>query len=458
MPNPNTTLMYGQDYTVEGNRVLFTETPRGNHQVWYSAIPADESSVLRHEHYFEETDTFAGDYWDLSLRPDIGHIRVVKTGILGNLLWVAWKVGAGSTISIRLMDLNDNGTFLGWKNSAITGFDDVAGEYVTCMAAHPRNPYLVYVATKADDTRIRLYRSADWATVTKVVDIDPTSSQEIVRIYVEQGTDYVWFAAGKFEGVNTADALVDGVWGAADGITFTLRGNVAAGKMIADLWVKENAPRTMWAAFHNRSGGGATGVSYSTNDGVTWTDVTLQSPPFGLLRDKWTVQAFPPLTGATNLIATGQLQPASGLERVAYSSANGGLTWATVGSTSAFQNYRSDGGFMFSDPAVGNYPNLAATSPGGGVRTTNGGATWGGGLGGATFSIFQRMHTIHWTLNWMAVGKHAGVGAGTNADNRVFVSVDKGATWADVAAPAGFNPATLRVHGVALIQNLTRDG
>lgn len=464
----NVILMYGADFTVENNRILFTIPPDDvKHQCWYSYVPGDKSNVSDHEHNHESTADFdGGSAWVLAQTPDLGHLRLVRSGDpIGNFMWVAWKVtGAPTVLNIRNLELNPDGTFLGWACPAITGFDDVTAEYVTAMAAHPTNHQVVYVATKAPeafggDGNIRVYRSDDFATVTKVADLNPGSFQLVSRIYVEQTTGYVWFAVGGVQmqqsggsGVPTADATVDGVWGASDGITFTLRGGVA-GSIFGDLWVKEAAPRKMWAWLSAVNPGATSqGVAYSTDDGATWTKVTVYGPG-GLVADKAVVQAFPPLTGALDMRVAYQEEPVSGNNVILISSGDGGLTWDSHGQNPDFAANATDGGSMFTDPLIVNRLATGQNALAGeSTRTTTGEAagfaSFDPFLAGVTNGEGHRQHTLHWTMPWIA--------AATNATtSELMISVDSGETWANLRAAAGFT-STVRFHGVAFVQNLSK--
>lgn len=447
-----------EDWTISGDTLTFLDEPVDGKLVvaHYSYLDAAAVGASNgHTHIREQKSAWSGNTWQLAHTPEIavtptvGQMVVFQEDQGGNFMWVAWKVtGAPDTMNIRNMELDATGTFVSWACPAITGFDDVAGEFATGMAAHPTNRKLVYLATAATDGHIRLYRSDDWATVTKVLDLTATGTQQVSRIYVEKTSSYVWLSIGRVGGSTTHNVALDGIWGASDGITFTLRGGVF-NRTHGDLWVKEAAPRKMWT-WYSQVGANDQGVAYSTDDGVSWNKVSVLGNPFNLGLDRAVVQAFPPITGDMDLRVVLQIRPASGLEIYAFNSINGGLSWIYNGASSVFQAYSTDGGSMFTDPLIINRPStgdgaLAITC----LRTTTGGPPWT--AGGPTFALpgeQHRQHTIHWTLPWFAVSTN-GVNSG------LYVSVDSGANYVNNRATAGFD-STVRFHGVAFVQNLSR--
>lgn len=482
-----------EDYTVAGDTITFLVAPATGKMTIanYSYEPVGGTTdISGHVHKNEQKSdwNFSDTTWQLTETPELNDQMIVfQEDQGGNFLWTHYVNQPSTSHSIRLMELSPDGTFLQWSCPEIQGFDDVAGEVGTARCAHPTNPKIFYVATKANDTHIRIYRSDDWATVTKVADLTPTAGKvrQCIRMYVEQTTNYVWFIVGAhapdstppFPG--TYDSAVDGLWGAADGITFTQRGTVpalvATPPNVTGLWVTET-PRTImiwhdagvdWNGldpdFFNM------GFAVSTDDGATWTKTVFGSEvspaPYRPIPSRPEIQAFPVLTGATNIRLSIQENNTSFQRLRSYVSSDGGANFTLVGvvpAASVSPWIQTDGAYFMHDPLtslrVGAMNVVTASET---ARTTDGGASFVSKnpvLGGDEF----RQISTHWTLPWIAGGFHPtgppGTGGSPTSPNHILISTDAGATtpWVELATAAGFALDDLLIHGVDFVKNNSR--
>ena len=471
-----------EDWTISGDTLTFLVAPQDNKRVvaHYSYLDATAPGASNgHTHIREQKDSWPNPTttWQLTHTPEIattptvGQMLVFAEDQGGNFLWVAYRNQPSTDLAIRNMELNPDGTFLQWACPEIIGFDDAAAEMVTAICAHPTDPHIVYVATISSDSHIRIYRSADWATITKVKDITSSSSTaQVVRIYVEQTTTYVWFALGQ-RSLNANQGPIDltneGVWLATDGITFIKKGGLTDGLFINDLAVKEAAPRKLWIYYHGDFFDGPppletradNGVAISIDDGVTWVKHVIigLNPPYYPLPYHGALIAYPPLTGETNLRVSYHESPVSLQQIRSWKSVDGGVTWVHQGLTSGPED--TDGAWFYHDPLIllrlGTAQHGLAGSS---VRSVDGGVTYvatGPDDRAGIQGVFYRQITTHWTLPWAVIGSHTGPVPGTGPWNDIYITTDAGATtpWARLTEAAGFNTANLLIHGVAFVQN-----
>lgn len=498
-----------EDWTISGDTLTFVSPPQDTKRVvaHYSyQDPTAPGASNGHTHIREQKDTwpYPTSTWQLTHTPEIATTPTVGQMLIfaqdqgGNFLWVAYRNLPSVNLSLRCMELNSDGTFLQWACPEIQGMDDVAGEFGTALCAHPTNPRVVYFATynTSSDRHIRIYRSADWATLTKVADIAtpfPPANRvqaSCTRIYVEQGSTSVWFVVGAWRADSTTpaapyDAATDGLWGSSDGLTFTKRGQVqplvATNPTMIELWVKESAPRRIYTWYHQRGWNGLdpdffdNGFAVSADDGVTWTKTNFGSEvspaPYFPTPSSTTMHAFPPLTGDANLRLTIQEAGTSFVRFRSYSSTDGGASWTLVGvvpPASTNGPEQTDGLIFFTNPLiqmrVGSAVQVGAQET---QRTVDGGVSFanadpaqffaGGGEG-------RRQMSAHWSLPWAAAGFHPVGDIGnwvaiSPANNQILITTDEGATsnWASLTIPAGFVAPNLIMHGVAFVSNSTRD-
>lgn len=278
-------LKLNTDFTVDNRTLTLLSTPVPGET--YALRYSYSTGARTHDHEYEEKESWGGgSTWLLSRVPDMGEFILLRSATTIPL-WIIYGPDTGMDVtgsSLRRALLDEtNATFLNWDTAEITGWDDPSGEYFTCMAAHPTDKTIVYVAT-TDGSEPRIYRCAA-GVLTRVYKLEGAASgQGVKQLYVENdGT--VWMIIGLVNYTAPFPPAEEGVYKSdTSGQNFTKMGRGWAGTQflydgvrpsssMESIVVKESAPRRIWVGHTHLFLPNDALISYSDDEGITWTDL-----------------------------------------------------------------------------------------------------------------------------------------------------------------------------------------
>ena len=281
------------NFTRSGNVLTFTVTPsdEDTYVCYYSHV--DAASSTGHSHALEtRTGGWSGgSTWQMGQQPDGQELLVMK-GVSVLPLWVAYSTaGNGTNLTVRKANIHPTtGAFIEWVTSGVvcnaSGSAAETPRVLKCMSNTGLGP--VFLATQ-NGGWVRVYR-IDGNTITSTWNMSSVETSEPTSLYVEaDGT--IWLTITS----NLDEGAADGVWRSTDGgANFTRRGDGHDDPYSQDFApgfygtaacvIVDEVRRRIWCS-HGRlitiGGDGGRFVSYSDDEGVSWTDVTLFGNNFG---------------------------------------------------------------------------------------------------------------------------------------------------------------------------------
>lgn len=290
------------DFTLSGDVLTLGADPQEDARYLFYYSYADSGSATGHTHTLERrTGGWSGGRtWTLGHTPD-GQEKILLEEDLGARFWAFYRLDSGNgTYDAWIRPGRVEDATFEWTGSAVAvpvgswAFDVQRG---AVMRLDPSDTNSLYVANFADDGggyAVYVYRYDIAAnTFTQLMDQHSSGVQAPIPLDIAFGEDgsgnrLVWLLVSDaltYYGDGGRDATLAGVWKSVSGGTFSLvgtghqyaynSGNINAPTALNGMSYDSSTGRLWVSHSETRPGAGdGSWLSYSDDDGATWTDIT----------------------------------------------------------------------------------------------------------------------------------------------------------------------------------------
>lgn len=436
----STTVLYiTTNLTLSGNVVTFLTVPAAGVTTILYYSYKDPAASDGHSHILESKSDWDGikTTWTLLHTPEIandatkGEFFMLKTGAYADgTFWINYSDGTTSWVRQGLLSGPASALVISWLTVPISIPLADGANFIGSGADG-----IAYFSTNDGATpRVRIYRVDPATGIATVVFslVTASSAHQIVRIWprLQSGTLYfTLFSDGSY------NPAVDGLYRSTDnGLTwaFLTKGYNAAGNfpVHAVAAVKAGAHAGRIYTVHSNTAGATNSVlSYSTDNGSTWTDVA-NTALNGFASGLYGYITLEPVDDDSYLVYYSVANGAGGIMTSIYDPATGTVTLNSQVTTITDSAFIESGFYLNRDTRILIHDN-------GGVnatvyRSTDKGASWTA-IATIDTAVQNRyhLHSILPSKDWMVLR--------TPNVSTIHVCTDLGVTWQsiDIAATCG---------------------